>query len=905
NQSIEVTIKPNHKLPYSLIKPYGQDDFELSFGGSRGVVAPFEGLEAAYGRNSRKQGFKNLKLVGEGQQGTVKQLRNFLTHAGSVLKKVYLTKGAKQTFKESARAKLETLPISARDDSQFEVEADIVVAQSQLSSDQAQPAMSYELSDKRRTTTGDSIFDVANPYQGYLIMKRAPGRSYQQISNDRLKLEQRDQPSYHNPTAHKTPNDVLHGLQDTLNLSSAILDKAIELTHGSEHIETMTHNDIKPENFNAERKPDGSWNVNFTDWGTGGFVAKVKNKNSLPLHFAALLDQIAPGKPEVLESNGRFIRRSAEGYEYGVIPHLQIVGGKFHCTLPYISPRISDYHKRKDAVTSIIAREGKPDESLDNWALTAMLFGICNKQAYLTLSQGRANQYYVIPGILEEQNHQLTIVNPSKFNQYFGVGDPVNTHIMYIPGNSREGEPLHLYRRLDSIARNPVTPQAEKERIQSILSQVSDAVASGTGLSKQALKSLVQEAQQLVQTLDPKAKVAAEQQALSAQSKQETLEKLWKDPFATHTDLAPKLKQLATFPNTEEQIKQSQKKLDAIIGKIDSSNYTDLLKDCIAAKQEQILITLLKTIGQKDPTLLKKLIKEQDLLTYALQEGLTSAARKIYDALDPNDKQSQLIQEKHNAPYIKWQGSLLEIAIRRNDEAQLEIILGLMGSQRNAANQSIINKALHAAANLGHSQLFKDIKSHFKITDEEILSISDAKTPTPYHLLVRSPQATPELPWTYWNQHPKEAKEFLLTPNPYMPSLLASEAGNFDGVMQLITMGKDSNLSPEQWIQLFSNKDSNGKNIANHFIEHQARTLLPELIRQIKQIPGLNERQKAEILRQILFNTKSYNPIHNELNRKNVSAEDNIKWMAELQAAILPNLGQKVQSKEMLDVYHD
>jgi len=73
-----ITLTLAHTLPYSLYKPPGKVDFELSFGGTRGVVAPFEGLDKAYGKlnGERKKGFGNVSLVGEGQQGTVKALQN-------------------------------------------------------------------------------------------------------------------------------------------------------------------------------------------------------------------------------------------------------------------------------------------------------------------------------------------------------------------------------------------------------------------------------------------------------------------------------------------------------------------------------------------------------------------------------------------------------------------------------------------------------------------------------------------------------------------------------------------------------------------------------------------------------------------------------------------------------------
>ncbi|PJD94389.1 MAG: hypothetical protein CK424_00040, partial [Legionella sp.] len=903
-ESRKMTITPSYPLPYSLIKPQGYDNFELSFGGSRGVVAPFAGLEKAYGKGNRKKGFKNFRLVGEGQQGTVKALQNFITHAGSVLKKVYLTqKDQKQTFKASAREQLETLPISARDDSQFKVEADIVVAQSLIGQDKTQHAMSYRIIDKPRATDHHSIFNAANPLQGYLIMKRAPGRSYQQMANDRLKLEQRDKPEYHNPTRGKKEDAIRHDLRDTLNLSSALLNKAIELGSGSDTVK-VTHNDIKPENFNAERKADGSWNVNFTDWGTGGFEEKVANEQDIPENFKALLSKIKIGqKKEYSDSNGRFLRRTnTNEFVYGVNPQLQILGGKFHCTLPYITPQIKRYTDKTN-MSSIPAT----DETLDNWALTTMLFGVCNKAAYLEFSKGRANQYYAIPGILEEKEGQLTIIDANKFNTYFGVTSvgQNNYHdaLMYIPGNAREGEPLHLYRRLSEVA-NSLDPQApEYSQIQLILTSVSISIANGTGLDKKSLKTFVTLAQKLLISLDPEAKKAAENMAHSEQAKQERLQALWEDSFATHENLAPKLKDLCMLPTTEDQINRSQAKLESIMNGVKASNYTHLLKECIEAKQESIFLTLLAHLNANHSEALQAQIKEQDLFHYALQEGLHQGAEALYATLSHQEQTYQMSLIQHQAPYIKWQGSALDIAIRRNDETQLTFLLHQIAADT-AEHTSIIHKALHTSAVLTHHSLFQRIKEQYKLSDQSILAMNDSNnTPSPYHLLLRSSQALDALPWAYWINHPEAAKQFLLSPQPYTPCLMATEAGNIAGLYRLLDLGEKAQLTPEDWITLFTLRDANAKNIANYLSENNIRQVLPELIIRIKKIPGLEETQKAAILSQLLFNSAPNNPVANELDNPTKSSEENMAWMAQLQAAILPS-DPRDQSKEMCSVYY-
>ena len=119
---------------------------------------------------------------------------------------------------------------------------------------------------------------------------------------------------------------------------------------------------------------------------------------------------------------------------------------------------------------------------MDDWALTAIKLGLCNSDAYLALAEGRSVTDYAVPGILDAvidpngiEAPKLIISNNEKFKEYFVCGDNTNTSkVMYIPGNAREGEPLHLYRRLEML-RKLLVNQKPKEGSpeQAIINEIS------------------------------------------------------------------------------------------------------------------------------------------------------------------------------------------------------------------------------------------------------------------------------------------------------------------------------------------------------------------------------------------------------------------------------------------------
>ncbi|STX48727.1 Uncharacterised protein [Legionella hackeliae] len=90
----------------------------------------------------------------------------------------------------------------------------------------------------------------------------------------------KDRLAYHDPTQRKA-ND-LDALTDMLALSQALVSEAYKLQTLGSTAESkqlgFAHNDIKPENFIYKRKADGSFEVRYIDWATGGFVQKYTGK---------------------------------------------------------------------------------------------------------------------------------------------------------------------------------------------------------------------------------------------------------------------------------------------------------------------------------------------------------------------------------------------------------------------------------------------------------------------------------------------------------------------------------------------------------------------------------------------------------------------------------------------------
>ena len=113
----------------------------------------------------------------------------------------------------------------------------------------------------------------------------------------------------------------------------------------------------------------------------------------------------------------------------------------------------------------------------------------------------------------------LKIVDLAKFNQFFSCGEDVSLDdlttqvvyskkdaVMFIPSNQREGEPLHLYRRLQQLQKQVQPPVLADDQdspeqqiirdIDAILSRVHQVISSGIGLTKEQLQEQIMAADQ-------------------------------------------------------------------------------------------------------------------------------------------------------------------------------------------------------------------------------------------------------------------------------------------------------------------------------------------------------------------------------------------------------------------------
>ncbi|MFI4963544.1 MAG: hypothetical protein ACHP6H_06795, partial [Legionellales bacterium] len=341
-QSIELDIG-SVTLPYSLEKPaHGECIF--SFGGSRGIIAPFESLDAIYGPKARF--FTNARLLGVGQYGSVKEVENLLTGLNQVLKKGYISDSEQSTFTESSRIALRTRPITSRNDPLYRIECDLLHNLSQVeqeSSGTRTGSTHFWLEQDKDRPLDERLFAQKNPGHYKIIMDRAKGDTFADTANRKLNQYTKSDKRYHNPLLRdNNPQATEHELDDFLALSHSILEESERFTRLG-----FTHNDIKPENFLHKRNPDGSYSVKFIDWATGGFRRIYKGQeDSLETLFKNLFGSDLEGTAQgtsYSDVKGRFVERDTSGIIYfGIKPTLQIVHGARNCTLPYISPKVLD-----------------------------------------------------------------------------------------------------------------------------------------------------------------------------------------------------------------------------------------------------------------------------------------------------------------------------------------------------------------------------------------------------------------------------------------------------------------------------------------------------------------------------------------------------------------------------------
>ncbi len=888
-------------LPYSLNKSPGSDGLDLSFGGSRGAHAPTKGFNAEYttDKQGKKRFFTNFRTLGVGTYGTVKQVQDLVTGLNSALKKGYVPTGdAQDTFTEKSRQDNRTRDVTSREDKLVFVERDVLAALARAENENQDiaPAL-YLKTDKTRPEGG--IFGKAQPEQYFLKQELGKGQTYADTARNEVAGLRNDSLAYHDPVSRHN-EDPLTTLDDMLNLSTAIIAGVKKFSDKG-----FSHNDIKPENFMYKRKPDGTYDVTFIDWATGGFQLGYKgNKTDLTEIYHSVFgeDKTLSGPPSLLDkkisdSRGRYVTIDEnKNIVYGIDPHLEIMGGMFNCTLPYIAPCFlkeeqSDKFTQEDKNTTVLQHDFAAQ---DNWALTAMTFGICNKAAWFEyVNKGRTLEHYVIPGVIEivtTPERRLDIIDPEKFEQMFGV--PGNNDVMYIPSNAREGEPLHLYRRLSAMA---------PEESDSILHAVSDAVASGTGLDKNELLELVKQAKKIVEAKQPpEVNAQKEQERIALEANKKTLAEVLKDDFQDISTRTRHFISLFTLSNLADETQQPDvaSAFERAYNNTTFDERKGALIACIKANQENMLLELLGKESKSEE--LKQLIRTQGLLHYTLQEGMTTAAEKLIEIYD--DHAMDLINNQNmntNArAYINWAGSALEIPIRRNDTNQFDLLLKNLNPAPDKASL-LLKNALHSTALFANTEFFKKLRGKYQFSPDEILKND---SPSPYHLFLRDERAysdndnTQVLPVTWFRANPSDAKAFLLSaPNPL---LIAAQYNNGTGFELLLKVAEDSGLSLGEWKALFAAKDSDGKKLANYFLERGDTDQLVKFVKKVQSFT-LPSADKTALLKEILFNHEPANPIKNYLENPSVSQTKAIELLDGLRQAIGADEKENIEAKNL------
>ncbi|CEG58650.1 hypothetical protein [Legionella fallonii] len=917
------------KLPYSLVKPAG-GEFIFSYGGSRGVIAPFEGLDEAYAGGEKKKGrlFTHSRLLGVGQYGSVKEVESLLSGLNQVIKKGYVPESdASSTFKEESRAELRTRPLTSRNDPLYRIESDLlkfISITEQERSGLISGGTQYWIENDKVRTAGKLFAKTGAPKQYQILTDRAKGDTFADTANKQLSLLPKADIAYHNPLKRKefSEAELVQSLKDGLDLSQAIVGEAHRFaTLG------FSHNDIKPENFLYKRNPDGSYQVKYIDWATGGFertYGAVSEKSAVEL-FTELFgpDLAEQPKPSVdgnqcSDSCGRYVIKTGQGIRYGVNPTLQILHGARNGTLPYISPKVlADDAPRVDLNT--VLENSNP--YMDNWALTAMIFGVCNRNAYFTLVKGRAVIDYVVPGVLDVDGKipaGLKIVNMAKFNEFFAcdkVKDKVTQEsdiaskqdaVMFIPSNQREGEPLHLYRRLQNIrnvldtpARRLVVDGPEQRIIRDIddiLISVRAAVSNGQGFNKDQLTNLLARAQHCIRAYE-KLKDPGHQQALAhSEALQAIFDADDRVPLIADDLSAPvgelkRMDVLCTYPSTPTQ---KDKAIAILNHTIDERQLNDkfigprapfetLFVECIAKGQNQILNALLAKIPREsNPTFIAQ-VKARGLLHYAAEQGLSDVFDNLIIALDragarPEDIFKLMMEEygpskaTKTAPYVKWSADCFHIAIRNNNARQLTSILKLL--PKGHGDDKVISHALHLCAVLGNKDLFTLIINKYnqlnteltdQITPEKVLGMLFPPDDTsPYHLFLSDENTSDVTPFEQLQAKPKVSEMFLLASPPGThahPLLIAAQNSNYAGVKKLIKLGNDIGLSKDQATVLFTQTDDNGKNLFNYVLEQGQFPVLTEMLVEIKT----KCKDPEKVLVHLLSNPHPVNPLRNFL----------------------------------------
>lgn len=963
-----VMVDLQHPLPYSLVKPPGSSDVFLSYGGSRGIVAPFKDFHQAYRVDGPKRRFfTRWRLPGVGQSGSVKELESLSSGLHQVIKQGYTAKlYGHATFRETARNDLLTRGITSRNAPLSRVESDVLqhlARAEQSNASVASPVQYWQTQDKERPE-GRIFGHRSMPEQYHLLMRRAKGDTYADTSNQRLDHYLKRDPKYHNPTLELELPEAVRALNETLALSGALVSEAQRVASLK-----FIHNDLKPENMVYQRHADGHYTVRFIDWETGGFESiYTGDQSDISRIFIEVFGEqnISEMDTDVgfcLGEQGRFVKRvpdpsrpSQHFYTFGIKPTLEILHGAFNGTLPYISPHVlsgapllmeampaSRQRRGSSSATSVRATsvsktrpidtssssieaaaarpKSRPksrsraqsvsksrvdpvistvieldDPRMDDWALMVMVFGVCNRNAYFRLVKGRVVADYEIPGILESDGASprgLNIVNPELFEAYFGCGDQA---AMYVPSNQREGEPLHLFRRLQGLKEacaNIESAASLSLQIERILTEVLGAVSSGQGLSKEKLQALLHEAKQCIIDFELLQDAGYQQRKQYVDRVQAVLES--QQDINTHNSLLRKeagddksvLELLCTYSNETQR--------EAVLSILDRTitlpvlqeqcfDLTDLQShgpwylifvDCIAAKQNAIMMHLLQKVNGPCPDFIT-LVREQGLLHYALQEGMTDVAVVLLNTLKTAGATTSEIAElmfreytERSLTYLHWSNNAFHAAIRNADNSQLNHLLEHLVAGK--AHDDNLWLVLYWCATFSNPMAFKAVLDRYN-------TLNPGSTITPamllnkchpprhlsiYHLFLQNERALEGIHWGALEGDASLAKQFLLeapSGTSAFPLLMVAEKENLVGLKKLLLLAQRSSLSVVEYHTLFLQKDVHGKNILHHLLEKGQFDALRVFFDAVRTCFA-NEQDRQKVLMALLDNGSATAPL--------------------------------------------
>ncbi|WP_019216173.1 hypothetical protein [Legionella tunisiensis] len=716
-------------------------------------------MDEAYAGPGGKKGrlFTHSRLLGVGQYGSVKEVESLLVGLNQVVKKGYVP-GTDPTFDPKSRDELRTRPITARDDPLYRIESDVLQNLSEAENAR-KGALSggtqYWIEKDKPRKAGKLFAKDKTPEQYQILTERAKGDSLADITNAQLNLYTKGALEYHDPSKRpeKVKGQAFTDLKETVALSQAIVREAQKF-----EALKFSHNDIKPENFLYKRNPDGTYQVKYIDWATGGFI---KNYEGSKIEVSDIFDEkfglnlpTKVVKKEVyhdangdfvercIDADGRFVQKKENGeIIFGVKPTLQILHGARNGTLPYISPQVLGEDRSAIPLSASSAPDpskntvlDKPeDPHMDDWSLTAMAFGICNRQAYFSLVKGRAVGDYVIPRVLAADGKDpqgLAITDWREFNKYFACdGNEITAQdietgaaytkkdaVMFIPSNQREGSPLHLYRRLQALQQSLTEAALLKgaqspekkliDKIDAILTDARAVVASGVGYNKAQLQEKLAAAQQCINDYEKLNDLGHQQVLAKGEILQSVLTKITAKYRLLESSGGTKhLDVLFNYPSNETQVGQVKGVLDKFLPEEDvfrlflddSATFPDLLKNCIAQGQNELLKHVLGKITTENPENAQRLIavvKRDGLLHYAAEHGMTDVFNSLVETLKRAGASEteifKLMMQEYgpadsgrleSAPHIKWATNCFHIAVRNNNRAQLDTILALFPNE--------------------------------------------------------------------------------------------------------------------------------------------------------------------------------------------------------------------------------